>query len=110
MAIGISVDDFGTGYSSLRYLRQFPISEVKIDRVFTSHVGEPDDDAIVQAIIDLATRLRQSVIAEGVESAEVWDRLLALGCPAVQGFYLAPAMPAVELDAWLAERPVASAR
>lgn len=89
MGIGISIDDFGTGYSSLAYLKQLPVSEIKIDRSFVMEMLEDEnDEVIVRATIDLAHNLGIKVIAEGVESLEVAKRLKALNCDAAQGFYL----------------------
>jgi diguanylate cyclase (GGDEF)-like protein/PAS domain S-box-containing protein len=90
----ISVDDFGTGYFSLTQLRNLPVSEVKIDRSLLS------DDVIVRSTIELGRNLGVDVVAEGVETAEAWERLTALGCTFAQGFHLCPPLPADELAAW----------
>ncbi|MDT8453146.1 MAG: EAL domain-containing protein [Gammaproteobacteria bacterium] len=89
MGVGISIDDFGTGYSSMAYLKQLPVSEIKIDRSFVLEMLEDEnDEVIVHATIDLAHNLGIKVIAEGVESLEVAKRLKELNCDAAQGFYL----------------------
>lgn len=89
-AIGVtfSIDDFGTGYSSISYLKKFPVSTLKIDRVFvTDIVNDPHNKAIIQAIITLAESFNIKTIAEGVETQEEVDILSALGCNAIQGFW-----------------------
>jgi diguanylate cyclase (GGDEF)-like protein/PAS domain S-box-containing protein len=105
MGIRLSVDDFGTGYSSLAYLKRLPVNEIKVDRSFVMNMGEDEDDAtIVRSTIDLGRNLGLDVVAEGVESKQVWDRLKALGCTAAQGYYLSRAVPAPELRTWLQQR------
>jgi len=97
--IGISVDDFGTGYSSLSYLKRFPIDTLKIDRSFIRDVAaNPDDLAIVCAILALARRLRLGVVAEGVESEEQVEILRRERCDYAQGHYYGKAGPAAELE------------
>jgi diguanylate cyclase (GGDEF)-like protein len=105
MGIGLSVDDFGTGYSSLAYLKDLPVSELKIDRKFVNNMTEDGDDAfIVRSTIDLGRNLGLQVVAEGVETEAVWDQLAALGCDLAQGYYLTRPLPADELTAWLVKR------
>jgi diguanylate cyclase (GGDEF)-like protein len=104
VGVGVSLDDFGTGYSSLVHLKRLPVSEVKIDRSFVLRMDVNEDDAaIVRSIIDLASALGLRVVAEGVETQESWDRLSVFGCDAAQGWYLAKAMPADVVTAWLAD-------
>ena len=103
-AIGIrtSIDDFGTGYSSLSYLRELPVHALKIDRSFiTDLIHEPDSEAIVRSIIELARNLGLETVAEGVEDERVCDRLTSLGCDYVQGFAIARPMPADAMLRWL---------
>ncbi|WP_017297300.1 two-component system response regulator [Nodosilinea nodulosa] len=90
--IQLSIDDFGTGYSSLRYLSQFAVQSLKIDRSFVSQL-EPHRQGIVQAIIDLAHNLEMDCIAEGVETEEQRSQLQALGCEAAQGYLFARPLP-----------------
>jgi diguanylate cyclase (GGDEF)-like protein/PAS domain S-box-containing protein len=105
MGIRLSIDDFGTGYSSLSYLKRAPFDEIKVDRSFVMSMNDDEDDAaIVRSTIDLGRNLGLEVVAEGVESKEIWDRLSELGCTAAQGYYLSRPVPAPPLRAWLDER------
>lgn len=86
--IGISLDDFGTGYTSLAYLRQLPLSEVKIDGSFVTTMGRSQSNAVITAaIIDIARKMELDVVAEGVEDAETADKLKNMGCSKAQGYY-----------------------
>ena len=83
----LSIDDFGTGYSSLRYLKEFPLDELKIDQSFVSHIAENREDAaIVSSIIQMAQNLGLDVVAEGVEEEVQLDLLKANGCRVFQGY------------------------
>jgi diguanylate cyclase (GGDEF)-like protein len=100
LGVHLAVDDFGTGYSSLSYLKRFPVDMLKIDRSFIDGLGtDPEDGAIVLAIVSLAQALRLGVVAEGVEHFHQLEVLHRLGCDAVQGFLLARPGPADELPA-----------
>ena len=102
LGITVSIDDFGTGYSSLAYLKQLPVEELKIDKSFIIHMlDNPEDQQIVQSVIDLAHNLKISVIAEGVESEDVARSLSGMGCDTAQGFYFARPMPREALVKWL---------
>jgi diguanylate cyclase (GGDEF)-like protein len=100
MGITVAVDDFGTGYSSLSYLRDLPVDELKIDRVFVSGL-RTTDAAIVRSTIELAHNLGLRIVAEGVESSAVRDRLRALRCDAGQGLFFAPPDTAEATRAWV---------
>ncbi|GIG48571.1 putative bifunctional diguanylate cyclase/phosphodiesterase [Dactylosporangium siamense] len=98
LGVHLAIDDFGTGYSSLAYLRRFPVDVIKIDQSFTSALGhDPEAEAIVAMIVQLAATLHIHVVAEGVHGAEQLDCLLRLGCSAAQGFHLGPPAPADEV-------------
>ena len=104
VGVEISIDDFGTGYSSLAYLTTLPISEVKVDRTFVRDLGiTPQSSAVVTAIIALARALGLRVIAEGVETLRQMEVLHRLGCSLMQGFLFSKALPADELERWLAQ-------
>jgi len=97
MGMTISVDDFGTGYSSLMYLKNFPINSIKIDRFFVKDITEnPQDAAIVHAIVAMAQSLNMTVIAEGIETSKQFKMLRDMGCDVAQGYLFSPAIPAEE--------------
>jgi diguanylate cyclase (GGDEF)-like protein len=107
--ISLAIDDFGTGYSSLSFLRRLDFDELKIDRSFVARMHVDEHDAvIVRSTIELGHNLGLRVVAEGVESEDIWRQLLPLGCDVVQGFHIARPMPAAELEAWLAGLPQTS--
>lgn len=85
--IRVAIDDFGTGYSSLRYLQQFPVNTLKIDKSFVSSINESEEaTSIVDAIVSLAKGLKLDLIAEGVETDPQLEYLRKLGCESIQGF------------------------
>jgi diguanylate cyclase (GGDEF)-like protein/PAS domain S-box-containing protein len=103
--IRVALDDFGTGYSSLSYLRSFDIDVLKVDGSFVRGIGRSTgDETIVNTVIGMAHSLDLEVIAEGVETREQLAFLVARGCDAVQGFVIAPAMPAAEFESFAASR------
>lgn len=97
IGIQVSIDDFGTGYSSFSYLSRFPITKLKIDQSFVRDLTE-NRQAIVKAIIDLAQNLNLKVIAEGVESNEQAELLLALNCTEAQGYLYAKPFSPEEIE------------
>ncbi|MBK9131401.1 MAG: EAL domain-containing protein [Gammaproteobacteria bacterium] len=106
MGFVISIDDFGTGYSSLNYLRQLPLSEIKIDKSFVMDMLHNKEAAtIVHAVIDLAHNLGLRVVAEGVAEQAILERLQGIGCDIAQGFHIARPMGAAALNDWLESAP-----
>lgn len=104
LGLRLSLDDFGTGHSSLSHLKNHPIDVVKIDRSFVSDVTEnPEDAAIVTAVISMARGLGLDVVAEGVERAEHLEFLQQHGCHRAQGYYFSKPLPAAELTEWLSD-------
>lgn len=103
MGVGFALDDFGTGYSSLAYLKQLPTTSLKIDQGFVRDMlDDPDDLAILEGVLGLATAFRRQVIAEGVETPAQGLMLLRMGCAWGQGYAIARPMPAADLPRWMA--------
>ena len=97
----LSIDDFGTGYSSLAYLKRLPVHELKIDKSFVMGMETGEDDAmIVRSTIDLAHNLGLTVVAEGVETAAILERLRTLACDEAQGYHIARPLPVDDFLAW----------
>lgn len=106
MGVRLSIDDFGTGYSSLSYLKRFEVDKLKIDQSFIRDLAsDPEDAAIVRAIIQMARSLGLRTIAEGVESQSVLDLLRDFRCDEAQGYWHARPMPADDFATYLKSRP-----
>jgi diguanylate cyclase (GGDEF)-like protein len=102
LGLQIAIDDFGTGYSSMSYLKELLVAKIKIDRSFVKDMAVNHNDAvIVRSTVELGHNLGMKVIAEGVESEKVWERLKALGCDSAQGYYMSHPIPADEFVDWL---------
>lgn len=98
---GLSIDDFGTGFSTMENLKQLPFTELKIDRMFVN--GASEDAAartILESSIHLGKTFHLQLVAEGVETQQDWDLIVASGCDQVQGFFVAKPMSAQELIEW----------
>jgi EAL domain-containing protein (putative c-di-GMP-specific phosphodiesterase class I) len=104
LGLALALDDFGTGYSSLRALQRFPVDVVKIDRSFIEPIErDPQEAAIVAAVISLSHALGLRTVAEGIETVPQVDRLRALGCDLAQGYYFARPGPPESLATLVAE-------
>ncbi len=99
IGVRFSLDDFGTGYASLSYLKRFPFEQLKIDRSFIRNVtSDPDDAAIVSAIIVMGIALRLNVVAEGVETDAQLTYLLDHGCTSFQGYLFGRPVPFAQFE------------
>ncbi|HEV7662607.1 MAG TPA: EAL domain-containing protein, partial [Chloroflexota bacterium] len=102
--VRVAIDDFGTGYSSLAYLKQLPIHEIKVDRIFVRDMTtQAKDLAIVRSTIELGHNLGLQAVAEGVEDQATFELLGSLGCDVAQGFHLSRPLAADALAAWCRE-------
>ena len=100
--IALSMDDYGTGQSTLSYLRRLPLSELKIDRSFVQHVAvDRRDEAMVRSTIELAHELGLKVVAEGIEDAACFDRLVELGCDYAQGYHISRPLAVDRFEQWI---------
>ncbi len=103
----VGLDDFGTGYSSLSYLHKFPVDCLKIDRSFVNQVTTSDENnAIVRAILAMASAMGFETVAEGVETIEQWELLKELSCDLAQGYYFSKPLPAIDAEQLLREKGV----
>jgi EAL domain-containing protein (putative c-di-GMP-specific phosphodiesterase class I) len=98
LGVSLAIDDFGTGFSSMAQLKRLPVDTLKVDQSFVSGLGiDPGDRAIVDSIVRLAESFGLELVAEGVETVELVNELLSLGCYRAQGFLLCRPKPAGEL-------------
>lgn len=105
LGVRMSIDDFGTGYSSMAYLKRFAVDKLKIDQSFVRGLlNNPQDAAIVQAVITLGHSFDIKVIAEGVEDFDVLDALIVRGCDEAQGYYYARALSPVAFEVFMQDR------
>ncbi|MFV8833824.1 EAL domain-containing protein [Aquisalimonas sp.] len=105
--IALLVDDFGTGHSSLAYLKQLPVSTLKVDKMFVRRLNQDEAGAeVTRATLLLAKSFGLTTVAEGVENKETQEILRQMGCDMAQGFGIAVPMPLEELVEWLGERRV----
>jgi diguanylate cyclase (GGDEF)-like protein len=105
MGVQVAIDDFGTGYSSMAYLKSLPVHELKVDRSFVAQMTSNTRDAvIVRSTVDLGRNLGLRVVAEGVEDEATWQELDAIGCDAIQGYYVSHPVPPDDLIDWLQQQ------
>lgn len=101
----ISIDDFGTGYASFKYLQDYPVQQIKIDRLFIKKIAyDFKSIEIVRAMIKLNKALGIYIVAEGVETKEQWRILNELGCDEIQGFYFSKPLPVQEAESYLLKK------
>ena len=106
MGLSLSIDDFGTGQASLTYLKELPVEKLKIDQSFIRDIAvSPDDQLIVKGTIELAHTLDLQVVAEGVETREVYELLRKMNCDYAQGYYISHPLPSEKVAAWY-EKPI----
>ena len=107
LGVHFSIDDFGTGYSSLAYLKKLPVQTLKIDRAFVTGIGQnPSDEAIIEAILKIASSLGLHTVAEGVETEAQLAYLRNMGCDQIQGYFYSKPVPSSDLfDNWFYRQP-----
>lgn len=104
LGVVLFIDDFGTGYSSLSYLQKLPVDSIKIDQSFVVDMLNNKDSAIiVGSTIDLGHHLNLEVVAEGVETQAMWERLTELGCDTAQGYFVSEPFPVDQFAKWEAQ-------
>ena len=101
LGVTISIDDFSAGFTSLRYLRELPVSEIKIDKLFVDGLMLGNKaEAIMASILSLGRAMAVSVVIEGIEDSDAWQKILGLGGQSGQGFCFTCPLPAAEFEAW----------
>jgi diguanylate cyclase (GGDEF)-like protein len=111
LGVGVSIDDFGSGHASIAYLASLPATEVKIDRSLITGMCESQrDEAIARTTIDLARHLDLRVVAEGIETVEVAERLVEIGCDTGQGYLFSRPLSHEDFTAWLSNRTAERSR
>ncbi|MFN7954464.1 MAG: GGDEF domain-containing response regulator [bacterium] len=101
MGVGLSIDDFGAGFTSFRYLRDFEVSEIKVDGMFVAQLQRAQrDQSIVRSVAELAKGFGVKLVAEGIESEALWPMLRSLGCHVGQGFSIARPMSGTDVPSW----------
>ncbi len=99
VGVKLAIDDFGTGYSSLAYLKDFPVDQLKIDKVFVSNIeNDSANKAILKTIVTLGKSLGKKVVAEGVETNYQYEYLKSIGCDELQGYYFSKPLPEKEFE------------
>ncbi|HUE91829.1 putative bifunctional diguanylate cyclase/phosphodiesterase [Pseudomonas sp.] len=102
LGVQLSIDDYGTGYSSMAQLKRLPVHELKIDKSFVQDLlSNPDDDIIVRSTIELGHNMGLKIVAEGVETEAILERLDQLGCDIAQGYLLSKPLPPAAFADWL---------
>ena len=102
LAVGIVLDDFGTGYPSFSYLKRFPATILKIDKILFDYImTNEEDQRIVKSIIDLGHSLGMKIVIEGVETRNMVDLLESYGCDYMQGYYFSKPLPVFEFQKML---------
>ena len=104
--ISLSIDDFGTGHSNLTQLRDLPFDEIKLDRSFVQGAAEGERaKSLLESSVDIANKLNMEIISEGVETLEDWQRVEALGCHLVQGYFVSRPLPGEDIPDWVGNWP-----
>ena len=97
-----AVDDFGSGYSSFDILKQITVDELKLDSVFIKRgINAERDDKLLSTVIDLAKTMGMKVVQEGVETKEIFDKVISMGCDVIQGYYYAKAISLEEFKLFI---------
>lgn len=99
--VKVAIDDFGTGHSSLAYLKDLPVTDIKIDKSFVMELDSKGNEAIVKSTIELATNLKLSATAEGIENTDSLRKLQRFGCSIGQGYYFSRPLPADDFELWV---------